>query len=135
MKSRTATRTARPGLETLEGRALPAVALVNGVIHIRQTAGNDQAIVDPTPTGFAVYDNGARTEFTTAQVSGRAIIYFGMAGHDSFTNNSSLRAVAYGGAGNDALVGGAGADALFGEQGHDSLHGRDGADTLKGGDG
>lgn len=56
-------------------------------------------------------------------------------GNDTFKNNTSIPAKAYGGNGNDRLYGGAGNDELHGEDGNDILYGNNGDDFLYGGAG
>ena len=63
------------------------------------------------------------------------IVFEGRDGNDTFTNNTSVPAVAYGGNGNDRLTGGVGSDELYGDDGNDVLLGNNGDDVLYGGNG
>jgi Ca2+-binding RTX toxin-like protein len=65
----------------------------------------------------------------------KSILFNGGAGDDSFTNNTAIRSIAHGGAGNDHLTGGRGKDLLEGDAGNDVLDGRSGDDVLDGGAG
>ena len=63
------------------------------------------------------------------------ISFLGLAGSDSFTNDTSLQSVAFGGTGTDFLIGGSGIDLLDGGLDRDYLEGRAGNDSLVGGSG
>jgi Ca2+-binding RTX toxin-like protein len=62
----------------------------------------------------------------------QSISFWGLAGNDRFTNNTSLPCWAGGGDGNDVLIGGTRADVLRGGNGADRLEGRAGDDSLYG---
>jgi hypothetical protein len=129
----------RPGLENLEGRDLMAASLVGGNLVIQGTAGNDSATVTTTNRlGLSlvkVTENGTNSYFFRGAITG-SIYFYGYAGNDYFNNCvGSLRAIAYGGAGNDTLWGDAGNDYLYGQDGNDTLYGYTGNDVLCGGAG
>ena len=85
--------------------------------------------------------NGAPDTYETFQdkffpLSQVKRIYFtGGDNGDSFTNYTSMKSAAAGGAGDDVLTGGSGADTLNGGDGDDWLEGRGGNDELRGGHG
>jgi Ca2+-binding RTX toxin-like protein len=126
----------RLAVESLEERAVPAVALHYGEINIIQTNGNDAAQVRFGDNDtIVVEDNGETTSFHRAEVYTNHVRYQGRAGHDYFENHTNLTSSALGGAGNDVLIGGSSRDNLYGEDGDDLLDGRAGDDYLYGGDG
>ena len=61
------------------------------------------------------------------------ISFKGLAGSDTFRNNTDLPSLAEGGAGNDTFYGGSSGDNFSGGGGTDTLYGYGGADTLDGG--
>jgi hypothetical protein len=90
---------------------VPAFVSLNGVLAITGTAGRDTTTVtaippapDDAPPSFEVVLKGSAE---TAVVPSGQILFCGYAGNDSFTNKSTLLAVAVGGNGNDYLDDGA----------------------------
>lgn len=71
---------------------------------------------------------------TTQSLTSRAILPFGMRGHD-VVNGSSGDDVAYGYEGNDTMIAFAGNDLFNGHYGNDSVNGHAGHDTIRGGAG
>jgi Ca2+-binding RTX toxin-like protein len=159
---------ARPGLETLEDRLTPTAFISDkGNLYIQCTDQPDSvAVRDVQVNGvnyFEVTDNGVTSRFLASKVTGNLVYFYGLGGNDRFENHSSLRAVAFGGAGDDvlisdrggyldgeagndtlivyggpaenALIGGDGNDVLTGGAGRDLLYGDAGNDTLQGGGG
>jgi Ca2+-binding RTX toxin-like protein len=133
------------GLESLEGRAVPAVtALAQGVQLIVSGDALDNTISisrDAAGTIFVNDDNGPVPITGRAPTVANTFLIFasGGAGNDTIaldeTNGVLPRARLNGNDGNDVLIGGSGNDQLFGQQGDDTLLGRGGADFLDGGDG
>jgi hypothetical protein len=63
------------------------------------------------------------------------VVFTGLAGNDTFTNQTGIASRADGGAGADVLRGGRGADELIGGDGSDRLVGDAGNDVIDGGEG
>ncbi len=133
------------GLESLEGRAVPAVtALVQGTQLIVSGDAFDNTITisrDATGT-ILVNDNNGQVPITgrTPTVANTAaLLVLGGSGNDTIsldeTNGALPRARLLGGDGNDVLTGGSGADVLLGQQGDDILRGMGGSDQLVGDEG
>lgn len=128
-------------LEVLEDRQLLATqaTLGAGILHITGTRFADTAVVTRQGDCIQVQsstqgDRSPRTQrWMASQVT--SILFEGSDGNDTFTNDTSVRSTAYGGAGNDTLTGGSAADQLCGDDGNDRLLGRGGDDTLYGGRG
>ena len=134
----------RLGLEQLDARDMPSITFANGVLTINgMDDGNDVATVSvifgevratltsvgPTgPMGTLVVGQTLSKPITAVQ----RIVFNGFGGNDTFTNNSSIRCTALGGAGHDTLKGGSGRDTLIGGAGVDRLYGRAGGDWLYG---
>src|SRR5262245_7158248 len=114
---------ARPSLEGLEDRCTPATLLIQG------TAGNDAVHVSMQAGWIRVDKNALPPAFYSPAVYD-SILFYGYAGNDRFVNDTNIRCVAYGMAGNDTLVGGSKNDYLDGGLGIDYLYGRAGNDTL-----
>lgn len=140
----------RLNCESLEVREVPAAtaSLVNGVLTVRGSAGNDIIVV--RRSGERLIANGTGVSAALSQV--RSIKIDGLAGNDTIRlladgatgNGVPHRAVITGGGGNDVIVGGdgndsisggGGNDTLSGGAGRDALYGESGTDTLDGGDG
>lgn len=140
-------------VECLQDRIVPSsapIALSGSHLLITGTPGNDHVEVSQSPGLLKVNYNGADFDFTQRV---RAIVFSGDAGDDFFSNSTSIRTIARGGAGADTLIGGNGNDKLYGDAGNDDLqggggndlldggfdddllHGGDGKDSLRGGDG
>src|SRR2546421_855132 len=135
-----------PHLEQLENRRLMSATLVNGVVTVIGTAGDDNITVSyrSDTKWFNVGVNGQGTSFGHAHVD--RIIIFGLAGNDmisaSHVEGFKPGIIIKGGEGNDyikggrnrdLLIGGAGDDSIFGNASDDTLLGQDGNDLLKGG--
>lgn len=123
-------------VENLENRLVPAASLVNGTLIIQGSQVSDHVTVKTeTHYGVEYYrvsDNINLTSqwFTTSSVYAGNVVFYGYQGHDTFANNTGLRANAYGMSGNDQLYGGWNNDILDGGEGNDYLAGRQGNDTL-----
>lgn len=78
-------------------------------------------------------DNVDSYKFNYSDVT--KITFIGRNGDDTFTNNTNIKAAAFGSLGNDVLNGGSNDDRLNGGKGDDECHGRGGDDNLIGGDG
>jgi Ca2+-binding RTX toxin-like protein len=132
-----------PTLEPLGERILPAVTsfFSGGGLTVFGDAQDNSIVVSRDAAGRILVNGGAITPRggtpTVANTSFVAI--FGQAGNDQIsldeTNGALLRALLFGGAGDDTLTGGSGNDLLFGEAGNDTLLGKGGNDILFGGDG
>jgi Ca2+-binding RTX toxin-like protein len=123
------TNTIRPVLETLEHRAVMS-ANVNafGDLVINADRYGDTASVHVySGNWYRIVQNGVTSY---KNVTGGDVIYNGSNGGDSFTNNTGLRATAYGFVGNDTLIGGWNGDYLDGGNGSDYVSGNAGNDTL-----
>src|SRR5438067_2400107 len=138
----------------MSGTPLPAgISFSNGIVHIvggtaadaasvRMANGQVQVKLDHVftvgsgdintpPTHFTIRD--APMSYDPALVKG--IEFFGDAGDDTFTDDTSIPCTALGNSGDDALTGGYGNDQLNGADGADQLEGRGGDDKLTGGAG
>jgi hypothetical protein len=156
-KATAARREARPALETLEDRLVPAtvtsfhpprVTLSLGMLHIecrdRPRGGPfNQSVLVETQDSFSGLRFHVRWStrtthrdyyFTPAQLYGGVVFFTGGKGDDTFQNNTDLRSYAWGGLGKDTLIGGTNQDVLMGEQGDDKVYGCGGKDFLSGGD-
>ena len=137
-KKSTTSKTRRPrnrGLrcEPLERRDLLSISMSGDELRIVGGAGADTAQVQIV--GDQVRATLNAETFNVSLASVRSIRFTGGDGNDTFDNGTSIRATAYGDAGNDVLCGGGGGDALYGGAGRDTLEGRGGGDVLDGGDG
>lgn len=125
-----------PRIDSLEGRQLlsATTSLDHGILTIRGDRTNDVITVSENRGRVEVHGTtrrGAAVSFAARDV--HRIVFVGDAGDDRFTDNTSIPATAFGGAGNDRLVGGGGRDDLRGDAGNDVLSGRSGNDHLNGG--
>lgn len=127
--ARTSTKiTSRLGVESLEGRAMPAY-ISGGHLIISGTDAADNVFVQPVSVGgvahIRVNQNGSYQDFAVNRLaSDGQIKFWGYGGDDTFdTIVSNRRVYAVGGEGNDTLHGGSQADTLFGEGGNDKLYG------------
>jgi Ca2+-binding RTX toxin-like protein len=127
--------------ESLEGRIVLAAAIGydrgSRTVSIVGSEGNDSAQVRQQGANLVVSLNSAAGRFSrvvpAAQVS--RVVFTGLAGNDTFTNQTGIASRADGGAGADILRGGRGADQLRGGDDNDQLFGGEGNDTLDGGTG
>ena len=132
-------------IESLEGRAVPAVsAIFSPGAHVLTVLGdnlNNTIAVGRNAAGQILVNGGAvaivggaATVANTSQVQ-----VFGLGGNDTLAlnelNGALPAARIFGGAGDDLLTGGSGADQIFGEAGNDTLLGKGGNDLLFGGAG
>ena len=126
-----------PAVESLESRTLLSINLVNGVLTVVGTPGNDTIT-------FSLKANDS--SFLRAKLNSERAVYavsditqiqaFGFKGNDYISASGlSIPVAFYGGVGNDTLVGGAGNDILVGRAGNDLLIGNAGNNTLRGGAG
>src|SRR5262249_48853531 len=129
----------RLGVESLESRLTPTggaslvqVSLTGGVLYIAGTSQNDVVEVDDVTGQIVVHIQG-QSDRTFADSRVRGVVFSGRDGDDSFTNNTALTCVAFGGNGNDTLIGGTLRDYLFGGAGDDRLVGNGGNNYLIGG--
>ena len=107
-------------LESLEGRIVLAAAIgydrASRTVSIVGSEGNDSAQVRQQGANLVVSLNSAAGRFSrtvpAAQVS--RVVFTGLAGNDTFTNQTGIASRADGGAGADILRGGRGVDQLRG---------------------
>ena len=127
--------------ESLEGRIVLAAAIgydrASRTVSIVGSEGNDSAQVRQQGGNLVVSLNSAAGRFSrtvpAAQVS--RVVFTGLAGNDTFTNQTAIASRAEGGAGADVLRGGSGVDELLGGGGSDQLLGNAGRDVIDGGAG
>jgi Ca2+-binding RTX toxin-like protein len=127
--------------ESLEGRIVLAAAIgydrASRTDSIVGSEGNDSAQVRQQGGTLVVSLNSAAGRFSrtvpAAQVS--RVVFTGLAGNDTFTNQTAIASRAEGGAGADVLRGGSGVDELLGGGGSDQLLGNAGRDVIDGGAG
>ena len=128
-------------VESLEGRIVLAATIgydrAARTVSIVGSEGSDSAQVRQQGANLVVSLSSAAGRFSrvvpAAQVS--RVVFTGLAGNDTFTNQTGIASRADGGAGADILRGGRGVDQLRGGDGNDQLFGGDGNDTLDGGTG
>jgi hypothetical protein len=138
---RVPTRGPHLGVESLEGRIVLAAGIGHDrgsrVLSIVGSAGNDVAEVRQQGANVVVSLASATGRFSrtvpAAQVS--RVVFAGLAGNDTFTNQAAIPSRADGGAGADILRGGRGVDELIGGDGNDRLLGDAGNDVIDGGAG
>jgi RTX calcium-binding nonapeptide repeat (4 copies)/Peptidase_C39 like family len=145
-----------PTCESLETKALlaaPYINVVSGVLQIVGDSSVNKAVVNvsgsnikvtmsSTPTdGFYLVDPTTTITKTFAASTIHEIKFWGYENDDSFINNWNIKAMAYGGPGNDYLegsnaddtfYGGTGNDTLIGYSGHNVLNGETGTDKATG---
>jgi Ca2+-binding RTX toxin-like protein len=127
------------GVESLEGRIVLAAAIgwdrASRTVSIVGSEGNDSAQIRQQGANLVVSLNSAAGRLSrtvpAAQVS--RMVFTGLAGNDTFTNQTAIPSRANGGAGDDVLRGGRGVDQLIGGDGSDQLYGGAGTDSLRGG--
>lgn len=128
-------------VETLEGRVVLTASLGfntrQGLLSIIGSDGNDIAVVNRQGANVvaSITTPSGTLSRTVAASRVRSIAFSGLAGNDSFTNNTAVSCRADGGLGNDTLRGGSSADTLTGGDDNDSLFGNGGNDNLSGGAG
>ncbi|MFN9367958.1 MAG: calcium-binding protein [Planctomycetia bacterium] len=128
-------------MESLECR----IALVAGIHH--DLGSRVLSIVGSAENDVAdVRQQGADLVVSLTSVAGRVsrtvpaeqvsqVVFKGLAGNDTFTNQTAIPSWGNGGAGADILRGGLGADVLLGGGGNDQLAGDAGSDVINGGAG
>ena len=121
--------------ETLEGRTLLAVSLVDGVLSVGGTERADMIVVadaGSAPAGVVrVHVNGVRRTFAARDVV--RIIVVGRGGSDRVDfSRTSRPGLLKGNDGKDTLIGGSGPDRIIGGSGNDLMDGRAGNDRLDG---
>jgi Ca2+-binding RTX toxin-like protein len=135
-------RQARLGLETLEGRAVPATVThplpyqpPSTDLVINGTSNADYVTITPGAdvAHFVATVNGVSTTYSTLNYK-RIVANLGD-GNDTFVNNTGVPCVVHGGNGDDTIIGGSGNDVLYGDAGNDYLAGNDGDDVLYAGTG
>ena len=123
------------------GHAVTTAAVVDGVLQVMGTRGEDDILVAPNAgdaTKFDVTNHGvlvATVDSVATPFTGIEI--FGGTARDrlSVQKDMTIPATLWGGEGKDTLNGGAGDDVLDGDEGKDALTGGAGADSLSGGRG
>lgn len=126
-------------VESLEGRVVLTASIgFNarlGVLSIVGSDGDDVAVVSRRGNNVVatVTTPSATITKAVAAYRVRALAFSGLAGNDTFTNNTAIGSRADGGSGADTLRGGAGVDQLIGGDGNDQLFGNGGNDALSGG--
>jgi Ca2+-binding RTX toxin-like protein len=119
--------------------AISSFAVIDGVLYIGGTAGNDRIKVIPNGKPSAAdaevkaFLNGEKRLFSGID----GVVVYGQAGNDIIKLAGAIRvpATLYGGDGDDRLKGGKGHDVLIGGEGNDHLNGHQGNDILVGGEG
>lgn len=136
LRRRDPARRARPQLETLENRCVPAVQLVRGSLLITGSGAADVIHVRQLNGGLVVDVNGQQQRgIDPAKV--HSIRIAAGAGDDRILIDSNVAIAAFidAGAGNDVVRGGGGNDGIAGGSGDDVLSGGPGRDVLYGGPG
>jgi hypothetical protein len=118
--------------ETLESRRLFAITLVDGLLTVDGTAGNDTISLTSRGGTLTVRNGAERADVALADVDD--VVVNALAGDDRVTLATRLDVPATidGGDGNDRLTGGAGDDLITGGGGNDRLAGGRGDDDLVG---
>lgn len=126
---------ARPCLEALEDRALPAIGLRDGLLTIVGTDRADTIAVTQQGTRIEVALNNTMRDFAADNVE--RIHIMGLGGNDEITIDQDVDVPCdlQGGPGNDTIEGGGGRDLLRGGLGRDRLDGGEGKDKCLGGPG
>jgi len=111
--------------------ASPSISIKDGQLRIVR---RDNVKVTANETTVTVMINDEILEYDRSLIT-RGIFYSGTDGNDIFINNSDLKAVVRGRAGDDFLQGGSGIDEIKGGDGNDTIFGGDGEDSIRGGEG
>lgn len=125
----------RLDLEPLEGREVPAAAVLSGT-SLTVTLDNqaNAASVDAAGNNLLVTVNGQSLgTFDLASVTG--VVVNGGSRRDVIQNNTALDFVANGNGGDDVLFGGSGRNVLLGGAGDDVIYSLLGSNTVDGGRG
>jgi len=130
------------GMESLEGRIVLTAGIGfdprSGVLTIEGSVANDVCVVRQTARTLTatLTLGGVTTETRSVRASDvKLIVFKGLDGDDSFTNETGVKTVANGGRGVDTIRGGRGADEIRGGNGGDRLFGNAGNDVIYGGNG
>ncbi len=121
------------GLE--DRRMLAVVAFQNGnEVVVRGDVLDNHVVVQQLSDTLrvSVVDQGS-FDFDFAGVA--SLRFIGAAGNDIFNNQTDIRTIAAGNAGNDQLISGNGDDRLFGNEGNDTITSRGGTNLLNGASG
>ena len=137
-------RSARTGrrttslFENLEQRRLMSTTLVNGILTVTGTAGNDRLEADMLNGEIYVIENGLLGGgfggiFNASQVT--KVVFHGMDGHDTMIAHPELARQAdfWGGNGDDSMYGNIQPNYMFGAAGRDYCWAEGGNDSLAGG--
>ena len=130
--------------QTLESRRLFAITLLDGVLTVDGTAGNDAISLTARGGTLTARSGAERADVLLADVD--EVVVNALGGDDRVTLATRLDVPATidggegndrltGGAGDDLITGGAGNDRLGGGRGDDDLFGAAGSDRLLGGAG
>jgi len=126
-------------LVTTFGITTAPTAVVNRILYINGTAGNDNITINDAGPNVVVTINGVSQTFGRASFRGIAVL--GGNGNDMIDNNTgdqnaatAVFMVAYGGNDNDDLRGSGGFDFLKGGAGNDTISARSGGNDFIGGD-
>src|SRR5688572_13471454 len=128
-----------PMMQSLEMRKLLSVTLLEGVLSVEGTDGDDAIVLSidntvPETPALVVTVNGVATSNPLSSVTSISVNAGG--GDDTVTfGDVAIAGTVDGGGGKDSLSGGAGGDVLNGGSGKDVLVGNAGNDTLNGGNG
>lgn len=107
--------------------------IVDNVLIVNGTSGNDVITLTSTDTGVEVNINGTVSNFASADFG--TISVSGGDGADTIkAGGVGTQMIVKGGAGNDYLLGGRRNDQLYGEAGNDTVSGGAGKNQLFGGD-
>jgi Ca2+-binding RTX toxin-like protein len=135
--------------ENLESRRLLSASLVNGVLTVEGTTGNDTISISNKAgdfSHFTVTINGTAEDFLRSDLHSslsspfRPIFVYGRSGNDMIEVDNSNGVVNFGmwfegNDGNDTIIGGDLPDTLFGRDGDDEIHGGKSSDIMVGGEG
>src|SRR5688500_11119097 len=127
-------------LETLEQRRLMSTTLVNGILTVTGTAGNDQVDVDQLNGEIYVFENGllggGNGGIFLAQ-SVTKVVFHGFDGHDTMIAHPALAKPTdmFGGPGDDSMYGNWMPNYMFGGDGRDYAWVEGGNDSIAGGEG
>ena len=145
MRATANNRSARAGrrtrlFENLEPRRLMSTTLLNGVITVTGTAGNDRVDLDQLNGEIYVIENGLLGGgnggiFLAANVT--KIVFNGLDGHDTMIAYPALAKPTdmFGGPGDDSMYGNAMPNYMFGGDGRDYAWCEGGNDSIAGGEG
>lgn len=125
-------------VDALESRRMlsAAAAAIHGhVLVVEGTRGGDQIGVSKMIDGTAAVSVGGRITATFQTSAFDKIRIKGGKGADNIYVDCPVRAILFGGDGDDTLYGGGGRDTLLGEAGDDELYGFAGNDLIQGGGG